>query len=494
MFKKILLFWIILLFWYNNAFSYNQTELKIFYDKFYENVSKKTKTNNEKLIVLNKLNNNLNLFLNKTKNKKNIEILSYFVKLNNNEILKLNQTSYQTVNVTKKYDKNKKYLLSELKNIFSNYIDLDNPYLLKSWYYSTYKFNDYIFLKNISWVYLSDLEYNNIDLQKTLLIKNKDEYYFSNNYSFIKLVKKDLIENITNKNEFLFNLNDDNKFLIDDYNQILFQIKNQTQEIIKNSQTQEEKIQLIYKYIIENIDYYENYSDWNKQIFSWVLTFKNKIWVCDWYTKLFLYMLSFAWIENVEIKRWFVIDSESFPTFWHAWVKIWDKYYDPTFDDPIWWNNSDKINFMYFWIPYWLMYVNRFDWITILNDLDKLSLEDRKKIVLKNMYDIYDTYKNYELLKKIKNKINLWLEFDENLTIEKLSNKIEFFEVKNHSYQNKNWNLYKIKSINFYSINDENIENIIFNPNIDISKMTLFKWYNEDWNFEYRLSYDIINY
>jgi len=30
-----------------------------------------------------------------------------------------------------------------------------------------------------------------------------------------------------------------------------------------------------------------------------------------------------------------VIDAADFPNIGHAWLRIDDKYYDPTFDDPV---------------------------------------------------------------------------------------------------------------------------------------------------------------
>jgi transglutaminase/protease-like cytokinesis protein 3 len=46
-------------------------------------------------------------------------------------------------------------------------------------------------------------------------------------------------------------------------------------------------------------------------------------------------MLAFAGIEDIEHIRGYVIDAVDFPQIGHAWVRIGNRYYDPTFDDPI---------------------------------------------------------------------------------------------------------------------------------------------------------------
>ena len=46
-------------------------------------------------------------------------------------------------------------------------------------------------------------------------------------------------------------------------------------------------------------------------------------------------MLSLAGIHDVEVIAGHVIDAADFPQIGHAWIRIGDKYYDPTFDDPV---------------------------------------------------------------------------------------------------------------------------------------------------------------
>jgi hypothetical protein len=88
-------------------------------------------------------------------------------------------------------------------------------------------------------------------------------------------------------------------------------------------------------------------------------------------------------------------------------VRIGNDYYDPTFDDPIGGKDFDKKDFLYFKLPRELIYTNRFDGLDIPKNLESLSLEERKQLVLDNMYALYEKYSSYALMKKIKNRMDL---------------------------------------------------------------------------------------
>jgi len=552
--KKIILAIFLLFLTINISFWYNDLELKVYYNKLYLKIEKVKKDEKSILNTLELLSKNLDKAIQSTKNTKNLYILNTlknlntkkleelktlkinlpfvnelinnwyrYVEVSNNfefsekwEIYKIIFTTYYKVDeesyqyfiknkinnwylikykneffIVWKYSLEKKYLYEELKNIFSNYYDLENPYLLNNWVYYSYNFSKYLFFEDSAWVYLSDLENNKIDIKNTLFIKDKNKYYFSNDYKKLRLVWENIISNISNKNEFLYNIADDNKFFQANYDKELESIRNITTQIISSVSSDEEKIKIIYNWVIDNISYYKDFRNSDNQVYSWILTFKNKTWVCDWYTKLFSYMLSFAWVKDVETKRWFVFDSLDFPAFWHAWVRVWDKYYDPTFDDPIWpiWLNGNN-EFYYFALPYDLMYSNRFDWKEIPKNLYILSLNNRKNLVNKNLYNLYEKYKDYPLMYKVKNKIFLWLSYDENITLEKLSKKLPFYEVINNSYID-NWVKKNIKSLNYYNLTQENLETVIINPKVNLENMVLLKWINKNQEVEYRLAYDL---
>jgi len=379
------------------------------------------------------------------------------------------------------YDIEKKYSYKELSNIFTNYMDYDDRFILENWKYYTYRYSRFNFFNDNYWVYLSDLSRNNISKENSLYIKKWDKYYFSNDYYKVDLISSELASIIENKQEFLYSVFDDNKFIQDDYESILYEIKDKTFEIIKDKKNDDEKILAIYDWLVDNMVYYNNYTDWYKEIFSWVHSFKNLTWVCDWYTKLFLYMLSFAWIKDVSIIRWWVFNVKDFPDFWHAWVKIGDKYYDLTFD-----NISNIQKNIYFWLNYELMYLDRFEWRDLFLQYKDLSLEKRQEIALKNMFDIYDKYKNNLLLTRVKNYKYLGLNYNEKPTLDILKEKMDFYNFSNYK-NNDNWDIKKIKTFKFYNIDSENVSYFV-NSNIDLSNMKLFKFDN----WEYKLAYDIV--
>lgn len=394
--------------------------------------------------------------------------------------------------VTNDYKIEKRYTYTELYALFNNKVDYSDSYILINWEYYTYKYNYYLSFDKPEGLYLSDLVWNKISLEKSLLIKNIDwKYFFSNDYKKIRLGSEKVVENVTNKKEFLYNILDDNRNFENNYDNVLLDMRDVTLELIKNKNTEEEKIQTIYKRVIDNITYYKDYNDGNKQVFSWILTYKNKTWVCDWYTKIFSYMLSIAWISDVEVKRWFAFDSLDFPNFWHAWVRIGNYYYDPTFDDPIWNSKENSEELLYYKIPYDLMYVNRFDGMDIPKEYQWLDLNSRKKISLKNMYSVYDRYKSYSVMSKIKNRIELGLTYEDDITLEKLKEKVSFYEVKNYIFYDNNGSKNMIAGLNYYVLNDKNLDSVLFNTNVDLNNSKMFKWYDKDWNVEHRLAYNL---
>ena len=103
------------------------------------------------------------------------------------------------------------------------------------------------------------------------------------------------------------------------------------------------KIMKIYKWITENINYNYDYlnkakiwkvSEIEKYInWSWIWTLLNKKWVCGWISQLMEYMLNYDNINNSETVLWKWCNWNSCVR--HAWVKINNLYYDPTWE--IWW-------------------------------------------------------------------------------------------------------------------------------------------------------------
>lgn len=391
------------------------------------------------------------------------------------------------------FEKHKLYTQDEVYEMFENKIDITSWSFIKLenskyYFYDFFNLNTYSF--DSEYTSLEQLKKYWLDLKTSLIFLNDWKYWLVKKFKKIELFDKQLLENISNIDEFMFNLSDDISTVKSDYKSNLQEIKNISLSLTKNLNNDQEKIQIIYKWIVDNITYYENFTDWNKEIFSWLTTFENRFWVCDWYTKLFLYMLSFAWVNDVKIKTWYAFDSEYFPSFWHAWVSIWQKYYDPTFDDPIGWKREE---YLYFWIPKDLMYINRFEWEEVIDNLDKKSLLDRKNLVEKKLFEIYPKYFEYDLAKSIKNKVDLWFKFWDKITLETLAQKVDVVEITseiNVMYYFENNEKKYIKSINYYPLTNENLEWILLNYKIEVSKLKIWK-FSSNWKVFYWLIYNI---
>lgn len=390
--------------------------------------------------------------------------------------------------LTAEYQKERKYSYEELKKLFVHTLSTKTPYILKDdgSYYGV-KYEKYYFFEDTYGVYLSDLPKNGIDITKTLFIESDEGYRFASEFQNIRIVDKKIVDTVTNPNNFLEAVLDDNRFFPKNYDEILKNIQSDTLTLTKNLQTDEEKIYAIHKFVVERVEYYQNYGDGSKQIFSWVLTYQNKSWVCDGYTKLMLYMLSFAGIKDVEIKKWFAYDYVDFPNFWHAWVRVGNWYYDPTFDDPIGSVAKEKTIFSYYKMPRELLYVNRFDGLDIPSDLKNMSLEQRKQRVLENMYGVFEKYKDYAVMNKVKNRMFLWAGSKDVITVETLIKNMKISRVKNFTLDDGR----RIAGIRFYPVTQSTLESLLNDPNTDFSKMTLLQWELSDGKTEYRLAYEI---
>lgn len=293
-----------------------------------------------------------------------------------------------------------KWVNNDIYNSFKIKISKNNNLILEDWVWYTYIYSQY--KKIWEWAILSKDILKNVWLDPDttiLLLDENNQISFVTDYKKTKLISDYIISWITNKQEFLTQLADDKRFVDTDSDELFLKLKNETNDLTKWL-SDANKISKIYDYILKNISYSKTTD--NKEIFSWINTYENKQWVCWWYSKLNLYMLSFAWISNVEVKTWYVLDSKVFPNIGHAWIKISDKYYDPTYDDPIW-NIKTKTfgQYKYFWLPQDLFYANKYDYGTIPSFLKTETLDSREKLITDNLYKLVTKYKNenYILLK-----------------------------------------------------------------------------------------------
>lgn len=380
-------------------------------------------------------------------------------------------------------------LWADIYRWFKIKISKNNNYVLEDWIWYTYVYSKY---RNF-WKWIvpteNDLSHWWLDKNSTvLLLDSKLWAFFVTDYKKVKLISNSIISWISNKKEFLSQAVDDKKYLHNDTDDAFVELKEYTQNLT-SWLSRSNKISKIYGDILKNISYSTTFSISNKQIFSWISTFKNKVWICGWYTKLNLYMLSFAWVDQARVIKWFVIDAPDFPSIWHAWIQIWYQYYDPTFDDPIWASKTKSYSqYKYYWLPKDLFYTNRYDYYSLPTYLKTESLESRKKLIKENLSKFTTKYesRDYILLRPFSFRQNNSLKYDDVLTIEKLKKIIPYFEVKDYKYSD-NWIEKIISTLDFYTITDKNIESLLTQVNYKMDWYILFKW--EDWT--YRLGYNV---
>lgn len=495
MIKKIIIFilvWIYLLSSqvFANIWELNNKKVSIKVENVFKNFTKNLENKYSKDIAEKKINILLEQ-LYSSKNKfastwdKKI-IIDSLIKLSNDYIFEYSyiQEQIQSQILIKKFPSS---------NYFQNKINSNDSIFREKWVWYTYVFEKH--LSFWDWVSpkLSDLEFNKIDTKTDLFfITNNNKPWFVTNAKKIRLISDSIIYGIPNKKEFLKEIRDD-RFHIHENNIDLdiLKIKSLSQNLTKDAKNKDEKIKILYDYVLKNTKYTQNLDLWDKTIFSWIETFKNNSWVCEWYAKLFQYLLYFSDINDVKTIRGYVIDATDYPNIWHAWVKIWDKYYDPTFDDPIWPSTDREYEqYLYYGLPKDLFYTNRYEYLDSNVVLEKSPLSYRIQYVQKQLVWVFQKYKNsdFNILKELQFRDTYNLDYYKPFTLNDLYNKIDYKEVEKFKIK---WTNQYIKNLQYYDITDKNIENILKQINYDFNDYTLLKWINEDWEIIYRIWFNI---
>lgn len=521
MIKKSLIIFILFFSLINISFwIYIPPKTQIIYDKLFVKLEKKNDLENTQKSLLNLKSKIISLknYKKYKNNKRIIKLFNEVLYLNDEKIkeirkiiilnnlkkdIKINNTKekiWENKNYTKKYELEKirrKSIIDkyDYSKYFKNISYTKNNIFLEDWIWKAYRFKRYSFFPTNLSITHKDLVFNWVDVNTDLLFVTDDNtLWFVRNPTKINLVSDEIIKNIDNKYYFLEEILDDvKKSWIKSYDSYFLDLKEKTEKITNNL-SDSSKIQNIYNYILNNISYSEAIDFDNYRIFSWIETFKNNSWVCEWYAKLMSYMLMFAWINDVETIRWYVIDAEDFPDIWHAWVRIWNRYYDPTFDDPIWATSSKSfLDYKYFNLPKDLFYTNRYDFKDIPENIKKLSLEDRKRIILNNLNKVSNKYKNenYKLLKLLNFKKEHNIKYDEKITLENFNKILNTYDLYDFNFT-KNWKNIKILKFKYYDVDILDLEFLIEQLDYNLDWYYLFKWYDNKGWFNYILAYDII--
>ena len=376
---------------------------------------------------------------------------------------------------------------------FKYYSNNPDNIIFEDWIRYTLIFESLLRFEEWSKVTKRDLLFNWIKPEEALVfVREEGDFGFVTDYKKVKLISNDILYWVTQKYDFLKEIKDDKKKLVNETDVFFKDLKEKTIELT-NWKTDNEKIKIIYNYILANIKYSENFHIDDPKIYSWIQSFKNKDWVCEWYTKVFLYMTSFAGINDIELIRWFVLDAVDFPKIWHAWIRHGNSYYDPTFDDPVWQTETRKESeYHYFWLPKDLFYTNRFDLDKVPEELKTKSLDERKIHILKNIVPLLNKYENswYNILRthllKKKHDIKLMNKFD----LDSLKKILPFHEVIDFRFI-KDWKTILIKNLAYYKMEDDLVEDLIKQLNYDFTGHYLLKWKLEDWSYEYRVGYNL---
>lgn len=395
------------------------------------------------------------------------------------------------------YSFQKKIPYSELTQSFLWFLTPNHKTIKKHGNYYAYNFTKFRFFDDSYWVYMSQLESSNMFQENTLVYRDEDgKYNFVTDYTAHGVIPAESIFGLPEKHVLLDALRDDSKYPTTNIGNILAQIEDITQDITQ-WKSREDKIAAIYEWILTNISYTTNIDINNQKIFSAIETFKGKSWVCTGYSKLMLYMLLYAGIDDVEVIRWHVIDAADFPEIGHAWIRIGNKYYDPTFDDPLWLSQVKTLDqYKYFWLPKDIFYANRYEY----DDLPEVfktavpsQINEHIYTTLKNLIPKYQSdIDSYKVFLPVVFRENYNIGIHEDITPELLSEKLWSFNVENNSFNFiENGVTKRISHLRYYILDTDNTEDTLEVLNYDIEDMYLFYWKTASGTREWRLAYEL---
>lgn len=222
------------------------------------------------------------------------------------------------------------------------WLDENNNYFVYSLNKTYYPWEDFTLSSLIS----------ESEIKDTLILKEWDIYKLIklDQFQKIEMFSKDFLEKeypeLNNKESLkvlalMFTNYKD--YIKNDFQNVLKEIKSKSIELTNWKNYDEDKILAIYDWITNNITYDINtskYIKWeisreeldkiiNLRVQTSIWTFKDKIWVCEWIASLFHLMLQFAWVTWSEYEVWWAYSNKY---MLHAWNKVWNYYFDATYD------------------------------------------------------------------------------------------------------------------------------------------------------------------
>lgn len=414
------------------------------------------------------------------------QLISDIKKLNNEKIFNLERKKI-------KEKSERKFVYTRNVDYFTKKIYSPDFLILEDGVWYTYVFSEKKYFDRIDDYRVENYKHHNFDPYTTLVYYDDDRFYLVDDYKKLRLVSDNLISGIANKQQILELLRDYKKIdpREENIDSIFRAIKSTSEKITKNATTDKEKIEKLYSYIINSIQYTSDVKDTDREPFSWIKTFVNKDWVCQWYAELLSILLGYQDIEAT-VMAGDVINSVDFPEIGHAWVKIGNSYYDPTFDDTdTQWEKKGIKDFKYYGLPKTIFYTNRYDEGKTPEILLSKDIVYREQVVEDNLKRVYKNSpkKDYKLFDFLifKDKYNITTDIK---NIEALAKDIGFYEMTNYvaTIDGKKKN---ISNINYYEMTDENIESLLSQIHYNFDEYKIFKW-NKDGEIKYIISNDYV--
>lgn len=396
------------------------------------------------------------------------------------------------------YSFNTKIPYSQLESDWFVLLNKDKKFSQKNSIFYAYNFTKFRYFADEYGIYESQLEKEYFSSEKTLVYVDENwKYNFVTSYNESKIGNNDIIFWASEKHIFLNNLADDMLYESINIEETLESIQTISQSMLQTSQSREEYVQKVYDYILQNISYTENINLENTEIFSWIETFERNDGVCTGYTKLMSYLLHFWNISDVEVIRWYVIDAQDFPQIGHAWVRIWEIYFDPTFDDPIGTTQTRVFDdYIYYWLPKDIFYANRYTYDDLPFGLKTANsseisahIYDRlKRLILKYQDNISD----YKVFWPVVFRETYNISQDVQITPQVLANAIGSYEVKNNSFRFiEDGKTKQISFFRYFKLDSENTEQILKQLAYEVDELYLFDWELTNGMREWRLAYEI---
>ncbi|MCD5380906.1 hypothetical protein LR004_03165, partial [Candidatus Gracilibacteria bacterium] len=388
---------------------------------------------------------------------------------------------------------------SQSANYVKNIIGPKKMYLNDGGKYYSYNFSNYIYFGDRYGFYIKDLEKKGDKLSNILLYIGDDKSYkFITDYTKVDLISSSIIYGVTDKQKFLHHLVNDKLHLGGNTDSDFIKLKNEVKKLT-HQKTDEEKIKILYSWVLDSLKYTQEINIDDKKIFSGILSYTNSDGICEGYVKLLSYALMYSGVSETEVIRGDVVDAQDFPKIGHAWMRIGDKYYDPTFDDPIG-NTKTKTlaEYKYFGLPRDLLYANRFDYGTTPELLKTKSLEYRINFVNQRLSLLEDKYKtmNYLLLESAHFNKKNGLKVGEKIDINSAKKILEYGEVTEENNGelkiNIDGSIKNITKLQYYVVDDTSVGQLIEHKNYNTTGLYLFKWNKLDGTSEYRVGFDVV--